>query len=53
MTELLKLYVKTIRTLKKNSYRQKNSIYKQIMKRTNKEKQNTLLQNNYILFKIE
>ena len=53
MTKLLKLYMKTIRTLKKNSYEQGYNIHEQVMKRTNKEKQDTLLQNNYILFEVE
>ena len=38
MTELLKLYMKTTRTLKKNPYRQGNSIHEQIVKRTDKER---------------
>ena len=53
MTELLELYMKTIRNLKKNSYKQENSIYEQIIKRINKRKQDTLLQNNCIPFKVE
>ena len=53
MTGLLELYVETIRTLEENSYRQRNNIYEQIMKRINEERQNTLLQNNYISLKVE
>ena len=51
MTGLLKLYVKAIRTLEENSYRQRNSIYEQIMKRINKE--NTSLQDNHLLLEVE
>ena len=53
MTGLLKLHVKTTWTLKEDSYRQRNNIYEQMVKRTNKEKQDTSLQNNRILLEVK
>ena len=41
MTGLLDLYVKVIRTLEKNPHEQRNGIHEQMMKRTNKRRQDT------------
>ena len=53
MTRLLELYVETIRTFKESPYEQENSIHKQVMKRINKEKQDTSPQNNRIPLKVK
>ena len=53
MTRLLRLYIKVLRTLKENSYEQKNSIYEQIIKRLNEKRQDTLLQDDNILLQIK
>ena len=49
MTKLLRLHIKAVRTIKKNPYRQKNSVHEQVIKKLNRKRQNTLPKNNNII----
>ena len=53
MTGLLGLRLKAIRNSQRNSYRQRNSIHEQIMKESNKKRQDKSLKNDNVLLQIK
>ena len=50
MTELLRHYIEVIQSIKNNTYRPRNGVYQQNIKRTNKKRRDRTPENNDILF---